>query len=112
MMLDRLEDLDQFRREIRRWIGDTLPIGWRADYAQQNSAGQVEFQRWWLLERAKVGLATPHWPTEAGGVGLSLSHQIVMAEEFARAAAPELTAYVVSLNHIPATLLRWGTEQQ
>ena len=69
-------------------------------------------QQWWMAERNRVGLGTPHWPTAYGGVDLSLKNQLILAEEVARAGSPVMSLFTVSLNHLPATLIRWGTEEQ
>jgi alkylation response protein AidB-like acyl-CoA dehydrogenase len=63
-------------------------------------------------ERRKVGLVTPHWPVEYGGVGLELEHQIIIVDEFARGRSPGSDAFVISLNHVPSTLIPYGSEAQ
>jgi len=47
-----------------------------------------------------------------GGTGLTFAQQIVLYEEIARAGAPRLVIYFISLFHAPATLLEWGTDAQ
>ena len=59
----------------------------------------------WRLHRAALAGG-------AGGAGLSFAEQIVLYEELARAGAPRLVIYFISLHHTPATLLEWGTEAQ
>ena len=49
--------------------------------AQASNEEFIEFQRWWMAERGKAGLAIPHWPTEYGGAGLTLQHLIAIADE-------------------------------
>jgi alkylation response protein AidB-like acyl-CoA dehydrogenase len=65
-----------------------------------------------MVELKKVGLWTPHWPVAAGGLGLSLKHQIVIAEEMARAGAPRRNIFSTALTHVPATLIPYGTRRQ
>ena len=72
----------------------------------------VAFQRWWMAERSKVGLATPHWPKEYGGAGLTLRHLVAIADEMARADAPQARIFTISLIHMPGTLFPHGTEEQ
>jgi alkylation response protein AidB-like acyl-CoA dehydrogenase len=43
---------------------------------------------------------------------MSFAQQIVLYEELARAGAPRLVVYFISLFHAPATLLEWGTDAQ
>jgi alkylation response protein AidB-like acyl-CoA dehydrogenase len=71
----------------------------------------VAFQHWWLGELCSGGYAVPHWPAAWGG-GSSVAEQVVIHEELARAGAPRLDLFLVSLNHAPATLLAAGTEEQ
>lgn len=112
MILDHQHDVARFRTALRDWVEATVP----ADAAAIATSGSVEeklaLQRRWLAERDKVGLAIPHWPVAYGGAGLSLSHLVVMSEEFARADAPGQNYFTVSLNHVPATLLAHGTLAQ
>ena len=112
MILDLRNDLVAFRAAVREWLEQAVPNGWRAKLADIKSDKTVEVQRDWIRKLHSVGLAIPHWPSSVGGADLGLAHQIIIAEENARADAPPLSAYVVSLNHVPATLLGWGTEQQ
>ena len=112
MILDKRNDLNAFRMGIREWLGDVVPNDWPERMAVADHQEFDAFQRWWMAERNKVGLGVPHWPEEYGGAGLSLTHQIVLADELARANAPTTMMYVISLNHIPGTLIPFGTEEQ
>jgi alkylation response protein AidB-like acyl-CoA dehydrogenase len=100
--------LDEFRPQVRRW----LDANWPGDPTQARPTRPDALQRWWFLRLRDAGLSIPHWPSEYGGQDLSLAHRIVVAEEMARADAPALPMYVISLNHIPVTFLRWGTPEQ
>ena len=99
-----------FRAAVRDWIEDALKR--RAAIDADKQPDFEESQRWWMAERNKVGLGTPHWPRAYGGADLSLRNQVLVAEEMARAKAPPLSMFVVSLHHVPATLMHWGTEEQ
>ncbi|NWG52175.1 MAG: acyl-CoA dehydrogenase family protein [Hydrogenophilaceae bacterium] len=106
------DDLDAFRNEVRNWLGAVVPEGWFARSAGAPEADYLAFQRWWLGEMQKVGLATPHWPKDWGGEDLSLRHQVIVSEEMVRAGAPNPDLYVVSLYHLPATLFAHGAPAQ
>jgi len=108
MIVRKEASLGEFRRTVRQW----LEANWPGDPASPRPARADELQRWWFLRLRDGGLAIPHWPSEYGGQDLSLAHRIVVAEETARADAPALPMYVISLNHIPVTFLRWGTPEQ
>jgi alkylation response protein AidB-like acyl-CoA dehydrogenase len=112
MILENQHDLPAFRRAIRQWLDDVVPAGWAERLARGSDDEFRQLQLWWMAERNKVGLAVPHWPKQYGGAGLSLTHQIVLAEEIARAGAPSTQMFVIALNHIPATLIPYGTEEQ
>jgi alkylation response protein AidB-like acyl-CoA dehydrogenase len=112
VILELRDDLAAFRVAVREWLAQEVPQGWRAESAAEESDATVRVQRDWIRKLHSVGLAIAHWPATVGGAGLGLVHQIIIAEENARANAPALSAYIVSLNHVPATLLAWGTDEQ
>lgn len=111
-ILDKSHDIDAFRAAVREWTHETAPPERANEWLKAKGADQVAVQKWWMAERRKVGLATPHWPVEYGGAGLGLPHQIVIADEFARARSPNSDMFVISLNHVPHTLIPHGTEEQ
>lgn len=112
MIIDLRSDVPAFRSAIRDWIADTLPSDW-AEVADRGTEDEnVEYQRWWFGELAKQGLSVPHWPEIYGGVDLGISGQMLVADEMARAGAPPLNVFVVTLNHLPGTLIPCGTSEQ
>lgn len=110
--LAKRDDLTAFRAEVRAWLDATVPADWQQLMCGAAPEAYAELQRWWLGEMRKVGLATPHWPREWGGEELSLRHQIIVSEEMARANAPDLSLFTISLYHLPATLFGHGTREQ
>lgn len=110
--LSHRNDLEAFRAEVRAWLQAVVPDGWFARSAGAPEAEYLAFQRWWLSELQKVGLATPHWPKDWGGEDLSLRHQVIVSEEMVRAGAPNPDIFVVSLYHLPATLFAHGSPEQ
>jgi alkylation response protein AidB-like acyl-CoA dehydrogenase len=111
-ILDKHHDLAGFRQAVRDWLGDVVPADWKTRMAKTSNEEFIAFQRWWMAERSKVGLAIPHWPEDYGGAGLSLQHLIVIADEMARADAPQARMFTISLIHLPGTLFPHGTETQ
>ena len=111
-ILEAQHDLPAFRQALRDWLAEVVPPDWKARMVKASNEEFVAFQRWWMAERNKVGLGVPHWPKEYGGAGLSLRHLIVIAEEMARADAPQARIFTISLIHMPGTLLPHGTEEQ
>jgi alkylation response protein AidB-like acyl-CoA dehydrogenase len=106
------DDLTAFRGAVRAWLDEVVAPDAIQQMIDADEEEGVRIQQEWMAERHKVGLGTPHWPKEYGGADLSLAHQIVLAEEFARAGAPVNPVFMISLNHLPGTLLAWGTEEQ
>ena len=110
MILDKIENEAAFRGALRQWLAEVM----KAEQAKPARDAKTfhKNQLWWMAERNRVGLGTPHWPRAHGGADLSLRNQVIIAEEITRARAPSLGQFTVSLNHLPATLTTWGTEAQ
>ncbi|WP_233250857.1 MULTISPECIES: acyl-CoA dehydrogenase family protein [unclassified Novosphingobium] len=111
-MLQEMQRLEPFRREVREWLVHNLPDDWRERMLGADEEAGVAFQKWWFRKLMEPGYAAPHWPKEWGGGGLSFAEQIVLYEEIARVGAPRLILYFVALHHVLGTLLHWGTDEQ
>jgi alkylation response protein AidB-like acyl-CoA dehydrogenase len=111
-ILDQQHDLDAFRKAVREWTRTTAPAEKSHLWLNASGIDAVEIDRWWMRERAKVGLAIPHWPKEYGGAGLSLMHQVIIVDEFAQANSPDGWSFNVATNHVPATLIPYGSDYQ
>jgi len=111
-MIQELRSHEDFRQEVREWLRQNLPSDWRTRMLGASEDEHVEFQKEWFRKMRDGGYIAPHWPVEWGGTGLSFAQQIVLYEELARAGAPRLVLYFISLYHVPATLLEWGSEAQ
>ena len=104
--------LEQFRQEVRSWLGDNIPQGWRAAMTNAEQSSFVEVQQAWFKKLVEQGYATPHWPEGWHGGGRSLAEQKVIFEEVARADAPRLILYFVALYHAACTLFECGSQAQ
>lgn len=111
-ILDKREDLGAFRQAVQEWLAEAVPPNAIQQMIDGTEDQSLEIQKNWMAARHQVGLGTPHWPAEYGGADLSLAHQITLAEEFARTGAPVIPAFQISLNHLPGTLMSWGTDEQ
>ena len=109
--MDHSTELDLYRERVRQWLQESVPNGWRQEMTEANAGAGHEFQKRWLDTLREGGYLVPHWPEEWGG-GMSFSHQVVIYEELARADAPRLGLYYVSLFHAAATLIAHGSEDQ
>lgn len=111
-MIEELRQHEGFRQQVRQWLADNLPRDWQDRMRGASDAEHVAFQKFWFRKLHEQGYAAPHWPKEWGGSELSFAEQIILYQELARAGAPRLILYFISLHHVPATLLAWGTEEQ
>ena len=84
-MIAELEELEEFRQEVRGWCGEHVPADWVRRMTGVSVEESLDFQRAWLAEQRAGGFAAPHWSAEWTGRGFTLEQQIVIAEEMARA---------------------------
>jgi alkylation response protein AidB-like acyl-CoA dehydrogenase len=64
----------------------------------------------WYLTLARKGWIAPAWPKEHGGMALSPSKQIIMAEETERAGIGRMPDQ--GITQVGPTIMRYGTEAQ
>ncbi|MFC4313858.1 acyl-CoA dehydrogenase family protein [Steroidobacter flavus] len=111
-MIEELKAHEDFRQQVREWLARNLPKDWQTEMLGASEDEHVAFQKRWFRQMRDGGYVAPHWPKEWGGGGMSFPQQIVLFEELARAGAPRLVLYFISLYHAPATLLEWGSDEQ
>lgn len=112
MILQHIGNLPAFRAAVRDWLAATVPADWPARMEAASAQEAADFERWWMSEKRKVGLATPHWPEAYGGAGLDLAHEVVLADEYVRANAPPTHLFIVAFYQAFATLYAFGSEEQ
>ena len=97
-----------FREQARAWLNDN------AVRERRPHAGQAmrDFDLAWQRKQYEGGWAGVSWPQEFGGLGLSLTRQLIWHEEYARADAPDNHLCFVALNHAGPTIIARGTEAQ
>ena len=103
---------ESLRTEVRAWLAHNVPRDWRAAMTGVDQESFVQAQRAWFRTLSEAGYATPHWPQGWPGGGRSLAEQKVIYEEVARADAPRLILYFVSLYHAACTLMECGSPAQ
>jgi alkylation response protein AidB-like acyl-CoA dehydrogenase len=103
---DDTPDDRRFRAEVRDWLHDNCP---RELCHRRDRIDPLTLKSWHrkLYER---GWIAPHWPKQYGGMGASLTQQIILFEEIVRAGAP--TPYPHGLNFIGPIIIQAGTEAQ
>jgi alkylation response protein AidB-like acyl-CoA dehydrogenase len=95
-----------FRREVREWVEANCPPELRN---RPTRVTPPEVKPWHrkLCER---GWIAPHWPKEYGGMGATLTQQIILVEEISRMGAP--TPFPHGLSFIAPILIKAGTPEQ
>jgi alkylation response protein AidB-like acyl-CoA dehydrogenase len=105
-------ETEAFRTEVKAFLADALPAGWKGIGALDEEAAWA-FARDWRRRLAERGLLSLTWPEEFGGRGLSKLHQVVLMEELALAGVPfGLPQDTFGVKMLANTLLRWGTQEQ
>jgi alkylation response protein AidB-like acyl-CoA dehydrogenase len=101
-----------YRYRIRAFLAQHLPPGWPGPGALP-AAEREAFGLRWRRALSANGLVAVSWPTEYGGGGLSPIEQMVLAEEFARAGAPERAENdLLGIDLLGNTLIALGSEAQ
>jgi alkylation response protein AidB-like acyl-CoA dehydrogenase len=97
---------ESFRKEVRSFFETAYP-------------DELRFLprrlRWseckpWYLTLSRKGWIAPAWPKECGGMALSPSKQIIMAEETERAGIGRMPDQ--GITQVGPTIMRYGTEAQ
>lgn len=97
-----------FREQARDWLNNNAPRERRPHSGQ----AMREYDLAWQKQQYEGGWAGVSWPVEYGGMGLSLTRQLIWHEEYARANAPDNHLCFVALNHAGPTIIARGTEAQ
>ncbi len=95
-----------FRAEVREWVAANCPKELR-DRPLRIDPPELKPWHRRLFER---GWIAPHWPKEVGGMGATLTQQIILFEEMSRIGAP--TPYPHGLNFIGPLIIDTGTPEQ
>jgi alkylation response protein AidB-like acyl-CoA dehydrogenase len=107
-------ELEDFRAEARAWLEANFPkslAGKGALAMSERQSQSAELATWRAAIGAK-GWATPTWPAEYGGGGLSPAQARVLAQEMAKAQAFNPLLFGMGITMIGPTILDYGTEAQ
>jgi alkylation response protein AidB-like acyl-CoA dehydrogenase len=96
--------IDVVRRKVSDWLDATLPRSWP-------DGNRATVERWWRDLYHRAGLATPTWPVELGGLGLSDEAASVVNEVLVERHAP-VPYNLVTVQMIGAVLMTLGTPEQ
>jgi len=102
---------EAFRTECAAWFTGQMEGDFADIRGISNLVDKPERRRLWEQRLARDGWSCIGWPEAWGGRGASLAEQVIFAEEYARAGAPN------RINHIGVelagpTILAFGTEEQ
>jgi alkylation response protein AidB-like acyl-CoA dehydrogenase len=95
-----------FRQEVRDWIAQNLP----AELCNRSVRIDPPELKPWHRKLCERGWIAPHWPKQYGGMGATLTQQIILFEEISRVGAP--TPYPHGLNFIGPLIIDAGTPEQ
>jgi alkylation response protein AidB-like acyl-CoA dehydrogenase len=102
------EDL-AFRQEVLDFLAQELPDDIRDRCARGYHLPPQDQIRWQKVLNARGWLA-PNWPLEYGGTGWSLTQKYICAQEFARASAPNLSNFGITM--LGPVLIAFGSQKQ
>lgn len=102
-----------FRQDLRAWIATALPADWAGPRftGPADEDENARFQTWWERTLYEAGYQGIHWPTAYGGQGLGIVEQLIAAEEFGRASAPE-GINTIGKELVGPIVLAVGSEEQ
>ena len=117
-MAETMSELEEFRTEARAWLEENFPkslagraaalMGGETIDASEKDAGI------WAKRLGAKGWATPTWPAEYGGGGLSQLKAQVLNQEIDRIGAfnPLIRTTGMGITMVGPTILEYGTEDQ
>ena len=108
----RYTDAEQeFRQELRAWLGSALaqvgPEPTRDDWAARR-----DYETGWQRMLFDAGYAGVNWPAEYGGRGATPTEHLIFLEETERAGAPYVGMNFVGLLHAGPTLVVEASDEQ
>ncbi|WP_293676418.1 acyl-CoA dehydrogenase family protein [uncultured Phenylobacterium sp.] len=107
-------DLEAFRQEARTWLEANFPPTLKSKAGLAASEVRVEdpdLNKWRKAIGAK-GWATPTWPAEYGGGGLSPQQARVLSQEMNRVGAFNPLMFGMGITMVGPTIMDYGTDDQ
>ncbi len=112
MDVDPPPQAEEFRVRVKAFLGEHLPPGW-SGMGGLPEGERERFRAQWRRTLGEHQMLAVSWPQEYGGAGLSLVEQVVLAEEFALAGAPQGSENdSFGIGMLGNTLIALGTEEQ
>lgn len=105
---------EEYREQVRSWLSEHLPGGRSTGSLGSGGADIMEAiqgARDWQRTLWQAGFVGLSWPRRYGGQEATLTQQVVVTQELARASAP-LLINTIGLTILGPTLIEHGTDQQ
>src|SRR5215510_2654391 len=101
----------QFRSDLREWLGDVLPALGPEPHREDWDARRA-YDTGWQRMLYDAGYAGINWPKEYGGRGATPTEHLIYIEESERARAPYIASNFVGQLHAGPTLIAEGSPEQ
>jgi alkylation response protein AidB-like acyl-CoA dehydrogenase len=113
MNFDFSESEEAFRKEVRAWLEANVPddLRGKAFASSRADVDEVRALRAWQKKMCEAGYVGMNWPKEFGGRGATLTEQIILFQEMARAESPQFVNRG-GLSMLGPTLMKYGTPAQ
>ncbi|MBS0362623.1 MAG: acyl-CoA dehydrogenase family protein [Proteobacteria bacterium] len=107
-------ELEEFRNEAKAWLAANFPpsLAGKGAAAMTDALADSPDLRAWKKAIGDKGWATPTWPTQYGGGGLSQAKARVLGQEMAKIGAFNPLMFGMGITMIGPTILDYGTEAQ
>ena len=108
-------ELEAFRGEARAWLEASFPpsLKGKAGLVMTEESGSPTGDlAAWRKAIGEKGWATPTWPTQYGGGGLSAKAARVLQQEMDRVGAFNPLTFGMGITMIGPTIMDYGTEEQ
>jgi len=104
---------EEFRRELRSWLGSSIPEEWTRPgfWGSLPEDEGFAMRREWETRKALAGFAGIQWPTEYGGRGGTPGMKAIYDQEMVLARAPR-TVNPLGLAFLAPTVMAIGTDAQ
>jgi alkylation response protein AidB-like acyl-CoA dehydrogenase len=106
------EEEEKFRKEVRTWLKDNVPKGWKSlGFELPSDPKRAGFLKQWDNKLYRAGYAGLSWPKEYGGRGLPATYEVIFVEEMSSTRAPTGLGYFGKVLVGP-TIMAYGSEEQ
>src|ERR671934_837170 len=113
MNFDFTEQEEAFRKDVRAWLEANVPdeLRGKAFASSRADVDEVRRLRGWQKTMWEAGYVGMNWPREFGGRGATLTEQIILFQEMARAESPQFVNRG-GVSMLGPTLMKFGTPAQ